>query len=393
MHHRGQTMESTHDYDVIVVGARCAGAPTAMLLARKGHRVLLLDRATFPSDSMRAHLIRGGGSACLARWGLLDRVLATNCPPIRRTVLDLGDGPLAFPAADREGFDVLCCPRRYVLDALLLDAAADAGAVVEDGCRVEALVWDDGRVAGVRVRTRRGLASARARLVVGADGQHSLVAEAVRAPSYRSATPAMSCCYYGYFADVPTDGADLVAYVNDRFLVAVDTNDGLALVAVAAPIAEFPAFRADIAGSFDRSFDRAPWLAERVRAGRRVERWRGTADQPNFLRRPYGPGWALVGDAGFHQDAITAQGISNAFIGAELLAEAIDAGLSGATPLPDALAGYERRRNQAALPVYAEALDRAAFKPFPPSVYATRAAVRAVPMAGRDATDAAMARR
>ncbi|HET7094842.1 MAG TPA: NAD(P)/FAD-dependent oxidoreductase, partial [Thermomicrobiales bacterium] len=306
------------DYDVIVVGARCAGSPTAMLLARQGHRVLLIDRATFPSDSMRAHLVRGGGSACLARWGLLDRVLATNCPPIRRTVLDLGDGPLSQPVAEREAWPVICCPRRYALDALLLDAAAEAGVVVEAGCRVEALLWEDDRVVGIRARTKRGQAIARARLVVGADGLHSFVARAVGAPTYRGATPAMSCCYYGYFADVPLD-ADEIAFVADRFLVAAPTNDGLALVAVAAPIAEFAAFRADIETSFYRSFDRAPWLAERIAGGRRVERWRGTADLPNFFRRPQGPGWALVGDAGYHQDPITAQGISNAFIGADLL--------------------------------------------------------------------------
>jgi flavin-dependent dehydrogenase len=364
------------DYDVIVVGARCAGAPTAMLLARKGYRVLLADRATFPSDSMRAHLIRGGGSACLARWGLLDRVLATNCPPVCRTVLDLGDGPLSQPAAAREGFPVLCCPRRFVLDALLLDAAAEAGAVVEAGCLVEELLWENDRVVGVRARTKRGPASARARLVVGADGQHSFVARSVGAPSYRSATPAMSCCYYSYFADLPLEAAE-IAYVADRFLAAVPTNAGLALVAVAAPIDEFPAFRGDIAASFYQSFDRAPWLQERVLVGRRVERWRGTADVPNFFRRSHGPGWALVGDAAHHQDPITAQGISNAFIGAELLAEAIDAGLGGALPLTEALAGYERQRNEAALPIYAEALDRAAFNPFSPEVYALRVAARA----------------
>jgi flavin-dependent dehydrogenase len=362
-------------YDVIVVGARCAGSPTAMLLARKGYRVLLLDRVTFPSDTMRNHFIHRPAIARLHRWGLLDRLVASGCPPIRQHTIDLGDFPLTYPVEPVEGIDADYAPRRFILDALLVEAAAEAGAEVRQGYSVQELLFEDGRVVGVRGRSRTGgETTERARIVVGADGLHSLVARSVRAPIYDT-RPALTCAYYSYFVDVPLDGM-AAAIVADRFLIAFPTHGGLACVATQAPIAEFPAFKTDIEGAFYDSFTRAPWLAERVRMGRRVERWLGTADLPNFFRRPFGPGWALVGDAGYHKDPLTAQGITDAFRDADLLTDAIDAGLTGRQPLPEALAGYERQRNEAARPAYDEAVARAAFAPIPPEVYAERAGYR-----------------
>ena len=363
------------DYDVIVVGARCAGSPTAMLLARLGYRVLLLDRATFPSDSMRAHFVRHPGVERLDHWGLLPRIAASGCPAIRRWVVDLGDFPLPMPGEVLDGGPLQYAPRRFVLDAILVEAAAAAGVEVREGFSVQEVLWENGRVVGVRGRARGGReVTERARLVVGADGLHSLVARAVGAPAY-DARPTLACSYYSYFSDVPIDGLN-VAYRADRVVIAVPTNGDLTLVYVAAPIAAFPAFRADIEGAFFDSLDRVPWLAERVRNGRRAERWLGSGDLPNFFRKPYGPGWALVGDAGYHRDPIPARGISDAFRDAELLAEVIDAGFAGRLPLEAALAGYERRRNEAARPLYEETLARAAFQPFPPEVYAQRAALR-----------------
>ncbi len=362
-------------YDVIVVGARCAGSPTAMLLARLGYRVLLLDRASFPSDSMRAHFVRSAGVERLDRWGLLPRIEASGCPAIRQWVVDLGDFPLPMPSEVLDGGPLQYAPRRFVLDAILVEAAAAAGVEVRQGFSVQEVLQEDGRVVGVRGRARGGReVTERARLVVGADGLHSLVARAVGAPIY-DARPTLACSYYSYFGDVPIDGLN-VAYRADRIVIAVPTNGDLTLVCVAAPIAAFPAFRADIEGAFFDSLSRVPWLAERVRSGRRAERWLGSGDLPNFFRKPYGPGWALVGDAGYHRDPIPARGISDAFRDAELLVEAIDAGFGGRVPLEAALAGYERRRNEAARPLYEETLARAAFQPFPPEVYAQRAALR-----------------
>jgi 2-polyprenyl-6-methoxyphenol hydroxylase-like FAD-dependent oxidoreductase len=201
-------------------------------------------------------------------------------------------------------------------------------------------------------------------MVVGADGKHSIVARAVQAATYR-ARPALSCAYYTYYSGVPLEGGEI--YSRDRRAFGVfPTNDGLAVFYTAWPIAEFHEYRGDIEGGFLKTIDLAPGLAERVRQGRRAERFMGTADLPNFYRKPYGPGWALVGDAGYHRDPITAWGISDAFRDAELLAEAIDAGLGGRAPLDEALAGYEARRNAASQPLYDLAIQLASFAPMQP---------------------------
>jgi class 3 adenylate cyclase len=151
--------------------------------------------------------------------------------------------------------------------------------------------------------------------------------------------------------DVPAEGVEL--YLRDRrMLIACRTNDGLTAVLATWPHGEFHEVRADIAGHYFKSLDLAPALAERVRSGQRVERFVGTADMANFFRKPYGVGWALVGDAGYHKDPCLAQGITDSFRDAELLAEAIDADFSGRQPLAEALADYEQQRNAAGMPMY-----------------------------------------
>jgi flavin-dependent dehydrogenase len=363
-------------YDAIVVGARCAGAPTAMLLARKGYRVLLLDRASFPSDTMRSHFIHHPGVVSLHRWGLLPQVVASGCPPIRTRLSDLGDFTLAIPAEAADGVDANYAPRRFVLDTILVEAAGAAGATLREHFTVHELLWDAGRVVGIRGRANGGaMVTERARIVIGADGAHSIVARAVHAPVY-DARPALTFAYYSYFSDVPLAGIEVYLRPEECMHINFPTNYGLSCIAIQAPIAGFPAFRADIEGNFFREIDRVPQLAERVRAGRREERWYGTADLANFFRTPYGPGWALVGDAGYHKDPVTAQGITDAFRDAELLAEAVDAGFSGRIPMEDRLADYERCRNAAAMPAYKEACQAASFAPIPPEVLARRAALR-----------------
>ncbi len=363
-------------FDAIVIGARCAGSPTAMLLARKGYRVLLLDRNAFPSDTYRNHFVQHSGSVRLHHWGLLDRVAASNCPPIRDLIVDMGDGPLAEQIEASDGVAGTYAPRRIVLDAILVEAAVAAGAELRERFTVQELLWEDDRVVGIRGRAHDGrVVSERARIVIGADGGHSLVAQAVAAPRYDE-RPALTFAYCSYFSGVPLAGIEVwlrpgCAYIN------FPTNDGLTCVAIQAPIGGFHAFRADIAGNFFRMLDRVPELAERVRAGRREERWTGSADLPNFFRKPHGPGWALVGDAGYHKDPILAQGINDAFRDAELLAEALAAGFSSRAPLVDTLARYEHQRNEAARPTYEANYAAAILAPAPPEVFAHRAALRA----------------
>jgi flavin-dependent dehydrogenase len=271
--------------------------------------------------------------------------------------------------------DANYAPRRIVLDKILVDAAVAAGAELRERFTVHELVWDNDRVVGIRGRADGGaMVTEHARIVVGADGAHSVVAQAVQAPRYHE-RPAYTFAYYSYFSGVPMDGIEIwirpqTAYIN------FPTNDRLTCVAVQAPVGGFHDFRADIEGNFFRTLEQVPELAARVRAGNREERWYGTADLENFFRKPYGPGWALVGDAGYHKDPILAQGVSDAFRDAELLAEAIDAGLTGCTPLDDALAAYEERRNAIALPGYEQNCAAAAFLPPPPEMFAERVALR-----------------
>ena len=171
-------------YDAIVVGARCAGSPTAMLLARKGYKVLVVDRARFPSDTLSTHILHPPGVASLRRWGLLDRVVVTGCPPIHTYAVDFGPFTISgAPGTDED--PVAYAPRRTVLDKLLVDATVEAGAEVREGFTVSEVVVDDGRVTGVRGHRGDGrTVTERARVVVGADGRHSLVARAVRPEQY-----------------------------------------------------------------------------------------------------------------------------------------------------------------------------------------------------------------
>lgn len=356
-------------YDAIVVGARAAGSPTAMLLARAGHRVLVVDRASFPSDTLSTHYIHQPGIARLRRWGLLDRLVETGCPPIGAMTFDVGPFALsaAPPASDgiREGY----CPRRTVLDSLLLEAAAEAGAEVRTGVSVDELLFADGAVVGARVQG----VEERARVVIGADGRNSFVARAVQAPEYETRR-GRTCAYYSYWAGTASDGAEL--YPRDgRMIITGPTHDGLQIVVAFWPREEFKAVRADVEESFLAAVSLAPALAERLAAGEQADRFYGIGDLPFWYRKPFGPGWALVGDAGYHKDPITAQGISDAFRDAELLGGALDAGFTGARPLDDALADYERVRNEETRGLYELTHDLAALTPPPPEQQALFAAL------------------
>jgi 2-polyprenyl-6-methoxyphenol hydroxylase-like FAD-dependent oxidoreductase len=357
-------------YDAIVVGARAAGSPTAMLLARKGHRVLLVDRATFPSDTLSTHYIHQPGVARLRRWGLLDRLAGTGCPPVGALTFDVGPFALVATPPPSDGAAHGYCPRRTVLDSLLLEAAAEAGAEVRTGVAVEELLFAEGAVVGVRVQD----AEERARVVIGADGRNSFVVRAVGAPEYDT-RPGRTCAYYTYWAGAQTQGAEL--YPRDgRMIIAGPTHDGLQIVVVFWPREEFKAVRADVETSFLDAVALAPQLAERLAAGQRADRFYGIGELPFWYRKPFGPGWALVGDAGYHKDPITAQGITDAFRDAELLADALDSGFTGEQELPEALAAYERARNGETRPMYELTHELASLAPPAPEQQALFALLR-----------------
>lgn len=362
-------------YDVIVVGAHCAGSPTAMLLGRLGYRVLLLDRATFPSDAPRCHFIQPPGVARLKLWGLLDAIRASNCPAIPFVRFDVGPFALVSSPSSLPGDGGSYGPRRTVLDNILLDAAARAGVEVREGFAVQEVLLDGDRVTGIRGRTLNGATvMEQAEIVVGADGMRSMVARTVQAPSYRS-KPARTCVYFGYWSGVPLEGCEI--YVREqRVFFAFPTNGNLICIAMEWPLQEFQAFRADLERNFLRTIALAPGLAERVQVGRREGRFMGSGDLPNFYRKPYGPGWALVGDAGYHKDPYLAQGISDAFRDAELAAHAIDAGLSGRLELAEALGDYERQRNEETMPIYEWNYHLASLEPPSPEMYRFLSALR-----------------
>jgi len=341
---------SPNSYDAIVVGARCAGSPTGMLLARKGYRVLLVDRATFPSDTVSTHLIHPPGVAVLRRWGLLDRLTATGCPAIHTYAFDMGP----FVIAGSPGIAphaLSYAPRRTVLDKLLVDAASEEGVEVREGFVVEEVLVEAGRVSGIRGRDSGGRAvTEHARVVIGADGIHSLVARTGGAESYNERAP-LQAGYYTYWSGLPMDGRFEAYDRQGRAWAAWPTNHDQTLVIVSWPYAEFEANRHDIEGHYLKALERAPQFAERVRAARREERYVGLAVS-GFFRRPYGPGWVLVGDAGYNKDFITAQGIQDAFRDAEACAHALDQSFTEKQSFDEAMGEYQARRDEHAMPMF-----------------------------------------
>jgi 2-polyprenyl-6-methoxyphenol hydroxylase-like FAD-dependent oxidoreductase len=336
-------------YDVIVVGARCAGSPTAMLLARKGYRVLLVDRATFPSDTVSTHVAHPRAIAALERWGLLDRLIASGCPPIHTYMYDFGAFSIEGGPGTKDS-PVAYCPRRTVLDKLLVDAAVEAGVELREGFSVDDVLIEDGRVVGVRGSSGGRSVTDHARLVVGADGRTSMVAETVGAERYNE-KPALLAIYYAYWSGLPMHGR-FETYIRPfHGFAAADTNDGLTMIVAGWRLSEFPALKSDLGGHFERAFDLAPAFAERVRMAKRETRFAG-AITPNFFRTPFGPGWALVGDAGYIRDPVTGQGILDAFRDAESCAAAVDAALSGKRSYDAAMRGYQHDRDADALAMY-----------------------------------------
>lgn len=362
-------------YDAIVIGARCGGAPTAMLLARKGYKVLLLDSARFPSDIPNGHFIHRQGPRLLQQWGLLDRIVASGCPATTTLSMQIDGITLVGRDLAVDGVAYGYGPRRRVLDALLVEAAIEAGVEFRPGVTVDGYLVENDAIVGIRGRQRDGAhITERARITIGADGRNSPLARFVKAQSYE-ATPTAAIWSFSYWSGVATDALEGYILARDAIFV-FPTNDGLTAIFVGSPPDELAPIRADADGHRMRILDSVPAVGERVRAGKREERWYGAADLPNFYRKPYGQGWALVGDAGLHKDPILALGICDALRDVDLLTHALDEGFSGRQPMGQALREYEQRRNEASREDFAENLRFARFEPLPPELVALRAAIR-----------------
>ncbi len=365
------------EYDAIVVGARCAGSPTAMLLARQGHRVLLVDKATFPSDTMSTHHVHPPGVAALARWGLLEQLEATGCPPVETYSFDFGPLTIAGTPQPIEGIAHGYCPRRTVLDRLLVDAAVEAGAELRTGFVVDEVLATEGTVTGIRGHEKGGPPVAeRGRVVIGADGRHSLVARTVHAEQYNERRSQLAM-YYAYWSSLPAEGFDTTIRAEGRRgWAAIPTHDDLTVVPFGWPVEEFHANRSDIEANFLTAIELAPEFAERVSTATRESRFIGSADLPGYLRKPFGSGWALVGDAAYHKNPITAMGINDAFRDAELLTAALDDAIAERRAFAEGMSDYQRVRDREALPVYEFTDDFAQLRPPPPELAQLLGAMR-----------------
>ncbi|MEO1059807.1 MAG: NAD(P)/FAD-dependent oxidoreductase [Actinomycetota bacterium] len=340
-------------YDVVVVGARAAGASTAMLLARSGLRVLAIDRQTYGSDTLSSHALMRGAVRRLANWGLLDELWDRGTPVIRRTSFGYGDEALTLDIRPEPGVPGLAAPRRTLLDPVLVDGAVAAGVEVLHETRfLDVTRSATGRVDGIRLATPSGeIRTVGAGLVIGADGVRSTLARAVEAPITRQGRHA-SAYTMRYYRDLDVDRDEF------RWLYrlgcgggVIPTSGDAVCVFGGMPPARFAEVRSDVTAAHHATIRRLdPTLADAVERATPVGPIRSFPGLRGQFRQAHGAGWALVGDAGYFKDPYAAHGITDAFRDAELLTEAV---------LTDDLAGYEARRDELSLPLF-EILDRIA---------------------------------
>ncbi len=333
------------NYDVLIVGARCAGAAAAMLLARGGVRVLAIERGEYGADTLSTHALMRGGVLQLHRWGVLPCIVAAGTPSIRRVIFHYGDAVTEIAIKPANGIGALYAPRRTILDRALVDAARDAGAEVRHGHVLTGLLRDRcGRVRSAMVRGPDGRdVEISADLIVGADGVGSTLARLVAAPVLRAAKHA-STIVYGHWSDLP-DTACRWYYRAGLAAGAIPTNGGQHCVFIAMPPARYrDEVRFGLTAGYHRILgDISPELAASVAASRLESRLWVFAGQKGFLKQAYGPGWAIVGDAGYFKDPLTAHGMTDALRDAELLAAAAahgsDAAFASYAALRDDLSG------------------------------------------------------
>lgn len=371
-------------YDVIIVGARCAGSITALSLARRGARVLVLDRAAFPSDTLSTANYGRGAATRLRALGVGDAIAATGAPLVPRIRMADLDRGIGFTGTQllQPGEEYGRCVRRLALDTILVDAARAAGSEVRERVSCTGLLWEGERVAGVTARTARGASiTERARWVAGADGRHSRVARWVDAP-YTRFDPPTGAGYFAWFGGVagPRDTVEVLRTAR-RDVVLFPANDGMTCVLVASPQEEFASYRTAATANFMRDLVTFPALGERFAAAERLSPVVGAGDLSSHARLAAGAGWALIGDAGLHTHPVTGRGVGLAVHSAERLAGALGTIIDGAEQEAAALAAYEQARDAVGIPLYEQALDVAGLtgRPLPEPVAALWSALGQLP--------------
>ena len=348
-------------FDVIVVGARCAGAPLATMLARSGLRVCVVDKDRFPSDTPSTHGIQPTGVQVLERLGVLETLLELAPPMVRARMVFDGDVAVVDDVVAITGAPVLSV-RRPKLDQVLSGAAAKAGAEVRTQTAVTGLVLDRGRVCGVTTAS----GELRAPLVVGADGTRSAVAKLVGAREYFP-TPNGRLFMWAYYEADPTNGEMWIGKIDDYAYLVTPTDAGLTLVGACPSIDRRDEARANREAVYEAGVRAWPELHDGVAGARREGPIHTMANMHGFFRASAGPGWVLTGDAGHFKDPTPGQGIADALRQAEKLAGVIVRALDGSAPSPDqALTEWWRWRDEDAWEMYWFAHDMGAAGPTPP---------------------------
>jgi 2-polyprenyl-6-methoxyphenol hydroxylase-like FAD-dependent oxidoreductase len=333
-------------YDAVIVGARCAGAATGLLLARSGAKVLVVDRQAYGSDTMSTHALMRGAVVQLKRWGLIPEIAAAGTPAIRSTTFHYGSEAVRVAIKPEHGVECLFAPRRTVLDRLLVDAARKVGAEVRHGVVLSELQFaSNGRIVGVTLKDASGSCmTVSTDIVIGADGRQSTIAQLVNARTYVEGCNA-SAIVFGYYENLTRDGSHW-HFAKDVAAGVIPTNSGHCVFAAVPEPQFFPTFRRNVMRGFLEVLQSSsPGLRADVERGTLIGRLRGFGGAPGYLRECHGAGWALVGDAGYFKDPLTAHGITDAFRDAELLSRAI---LDGSTR---ALQAYQSERDVLSLPL------------------------------------------
>jgi 2-polyprenyl-6-methoxyphenol hydroxylase-like FAD-dependent oxidoreductase len=323
-----------------------------MLLARRGIKVLGVDRAHFPSDTVSTHFLWPRTTSLLAKWGLLDELATTGCPPIHRVTADFGPVAISGRPSAVESTAIMFSPRRTILDQLLVSAAREAGAHMHGGVTFRGLLWDRDRVVGAQLEDDDGTVSeCGTAVVVGADGIWSTVARAANAAT-EIEHPSLTCGYYAYWSGVATDGVEF--YLREgRDILVFPTHEGLTCIWAGRSRKDWEIYRKNVERSYLEVIATAPSLSERVAHAERATPFKGTSKLPNFYRRSFGSGWALAGDAAYHRDPLAGMGIGDAFLSAQLLADALVESLGrGPEALDSALSNYQTTFRNRTMPIF-----------------------------------------